>query len=354
MAGKGKRSHMRVVVATTQVPFIHGGAAYMTAALLENLKVRGVGAEHVTRPFRFRPSSEVLRSMDEWAADDADAFDCGPIDRVICLNFPSFYLKHHDKVVWLMHQHRSVYELFGTPYGADASSPESSRLKREITQRDTASLHEATHVHTISKRVSARLKHFNDVESDALYQPPPNFDRYYTSEQLPYIFVPSRLEALKRQDLLLRALAAARAPVAAIFVGEGGCRERFERLAGELGVEARVRFVGRVEPDELIAWYANCLAVFFGPHDEDYGFVTLEAMLSSKPVLTCSDSGGSLEFVHDEETGFVCAPDPAVIASRIDWLWANRGVARELGRAGRSRYESLGISWNAVLDRLLA
>jgi len=345
---------MRVVVATVQVPFINGGAAYMTNGLIRNLRARGIEVEHLTRPFRFGPAKEVQRSMDEWGAENADEFDCGEIERVICLSFPSFYLRHHNKVVWLMHQHRAVYELFGTPYGAVANDPESTQLKEEITRRDVASLSDAKLVCTISRRVSTRLKDFNNIESEPLYQPPPNADRYYCSAQLGYIFVPSRLEALKRQDLLLRAIAKARSPIAAMIAGDGGCRGELERLANQLGIEDRVRFLGRVKLDEMLAWYANSLAVYFGPHEEDYGFVTLEAMLSSKPVLTCTDSGGPLEFVRDTHTGFICEPEPDQLAARIDWLWANRDVARDMGRAGRALYEAQKISWDHVLDRLLA
>lgn len=326
----------------------------MTGGLLAALRGRGIRTELVTRPFRFSPPSEVLRAMNEWEGSDADTYDIGHVDRVICLSFPSFYLRHRNKVVWLMHQHRAVYELFGTNYGADDHDEDAIHLKAEITQRDTASLGAARNVFTISQRVSSRLHHFNDIESTPLYQPPAHSNRYYCSSQLPYIFVPSRLEALKRQDLVFRALAEAHAPVALVVAGEGGCRAQFERLVEESGLESRVRFLGRVDQDEMYAWYANSLAVFFGPYEEDYGFVTLEAMLSSKPVLTCADSGGPLEFVIHGETGFVCSPEPRDIAARIDWLWRNREAARDMGHAGRTRYESLGISWDSVVDTLLA
>ncbi len=345
---------MRVAIAAVHVPFINGGATIMKEGLVRSLEGRGVKVDCISRPFRFRPAKEILRSMDEWEASDADAFDCGVIDRAICINFPSFYLKHHHKLVWLMHQHRAVYELYGTPYGADATRRESARLRRAIHRRDTASLRDAKRVYTISRRVSDRLRQFNGVESVPLYQPPACPERYYCSEQLPYLFAPSRLESLKRQELLIRAISHVRSSVAVVIAGEGGQRENLERLAIELGVESKVRFLGRISQDEMIAWYANALAVFFGPYDEDYGFVTLEAMLASKPVLTCVDSGGPLEFVTDRETGFVCEPDPDEIASRIDWLYANRHAAFDLGRSARAYYDSLDISWRNVVDHLLA
>ena len=58
-------------------------------------------------------------------------------------------------------------------------------------------------------------------------------------------------------------------------------------------------------PDErLIELYANALAVVYAPIDEDYGYVTLQAFLAGKPVITSSDSGGVLEWVEDGVTGW--------------------------------------------------
>ena len=59
-----------------------------------------------------------------------------------------------------------------------------------------------------------------------------------------------------------------------------------------------------------MALYATCRGVLYVPFDEDFGYVTVEAFLSRKPVVTASDSGGPLEFVEDGASGFVAAPEP--------------------------------------------
>ena len=61
--------------------------------------------------------------------------------------------------------------------------------------------------------------------------------------------------------------------------------------APDEGVAARVRFLGEIDDDTLIELYANALAVVYPPFDEDFGYVTLEAFLSKKPVITTSDAG---------------------------------------------------------------
>ncbi|PHM09241.1 hypothetical protein CK516_15780 [Nostoc sp. 'Peltigera malacea cyanobiont' DB3992] len=92
---------------------------------------------------------------------------------------------------------------------------------------------------------------------------------------------------------------------------------------------------------------------FFGSYDEDYGYVTLEAMLAAKPVITCNDSGEAVEFVIDQETGFVVNPEPEAIAQAIDDLYFHQQSAAAMGMAGLERYRTLNISWDNVINKLL-
>jgi glycosyltransferase involved in cell wall biosynthesis len=114
-----------------------------------------------------------------------------------------------------------------------------------------------------------------------------------------------------------------------------------------------VRFVGAVSRAEMIALYARCAAVFFGPLDEDYGYVTLEAMLSGKPVITCTDSGGPLEFVLHGETGWIAEPHPEAVAVALEKVMADPVAAAEMGRAGRERIEAMEIGWDHVVAQLI-
>jgi glycosyltransferase involved in cell wall biosynthesis len=344
---------MRVLVATVQVPFIKGGAESHADGLMNALRARGVDAELVTMPFRFNPPVEVIASMDAWVSQDFERQACGPVDRVICLRFPTFYLKHPRKVVWLIHQHRGVYELFNTQYGEKDTTPDALRLRDEVRRRDTESLATAK-VFANSRRVAERLLKYNGLTSIPLYHPPPNAERYFDGDQLPYIFAPSRLESLKRHDLLLRAMPHVEKPVMALIGGEGGMRAQLERLVDQLDIRDRVKFLGHRGPPDMIPLYANSLGVFFGPYDEDLGYITLEAMLSSKPVITCTDSGGPLEFISHGDGGFVVEPTPEAVAEAINRLASNPILARNLGRGGREKYATLGISWERVVDTLLA
>jgi glycosyltransferase involved in cell wall biosynthesis len=76
-------------------------------------------------------------------------------------------------------------------------------------------------------------------------------------------------------------------------------------------------------------------------------------MLARKPVIVCSDSGGPLEFVRDEENGLIAAPEPEELARALDRIWEDRGRAKQWGEAGFELYQSMNITWPKVVDSLL-
>ena len=87
------------------------------------------------------------------------------------------------------------------------------------------------------------------------------------------------------------------------------------------------------------------------PYQEDYGYVTLEAFLARKPVVTASDSGGTLEFVADGVNGYVCDPTPDALAAAVNRLGADPALAAALGDRGYG--VAAGITWDHVVDRLV-
>jgi glycosyltransferase involved in cell wall biosynthesis len=137
-----------------------------------------------------------------------------------------------------------------------------------------------------------------------------------------------------------------------IVAGEGPLRGRLEDVAAAAGVSGRVSFAGAVEEQALADLYSGALAVIFPPFDEDYGYVTLEAFLSCKPVVTTTDAGGPLEFVDDGITGLVVEPTAEAIGAAMARLDANRRLAQALGDAGFERARP--ITWDGVVERLIA
>ena len=98
-----------------------------------------------------------------------------------------------------------------------------------------------------------------------------------------------------------------------------------------------MRFEGEVSDEALLDLYAGALGVIFPPYDEDFGYVTLEAFLSRKPVVTTTDAGGPMEFVADGVNGRIVPPEPEAIGAAIAALDADRRRAAAMGEAGYER-----------------
>ncbi len=348
---------MHIVIATTQVPFVQGGAEVHARNLQQALMAAGHAAEIVAVPFKWYPPERILDTMLACRLLDLTEANGRRIDRVIGLKFPAYLIPHPDKVLWILHQHRQAYEQWDGPLSDMVHYGNGREVRDAIRLADTRLIPEARAVYTNSENVSRRLKGYCGLASTPLYHPPSNPDGFYCEEAEPYFFFPSRINASKRQLLAVKALALAGGDAKLVFCGESEDDTYYEKLQNEIKdsrLQKRVRFHGRVSEKEKLQLYAHCLGVIYPPFDEDYGYVTLEAMLSSKPVITCTDSGGPLEFIRDGESGCVVEPTPEALAGAMALLRWNYASAAALGRAGRQEYLRKKITWENVVERLLA
>jgi glycosyltransferase involved in cell wall biosynthesis len=256
-----------------------------------------------------------------------------------------------------LHQHRTAYDLWDHPLGDLIYFTNGQMVRDSIREADRSHLGRARSIYANSGNVAARLKRYCDLDSKPLYHPPPGADLFYTKKGEDFLFFPSRLCPSKRQSLLIEALGMTKEPVRVRFAGaadEPGFEKRLKSQARKIGVERRVEFLGEITEEEKREYYATCLAVIYPPIDEDYGYVTLEAMLAAKPVITCSDSGGPLEFVVDNVTGCITEPTPDALAAALDQMWRDRTSAAKWGETARVRYDELGLSWANVVRTLLS
>jgi glycosyltransferase involved in cell wall biosynthesis len=337
----------RVLVCTAQVPFASGGAERHAEGLVREIVAFGHEAELVRLPFKWYPRAEILTSALAWRLLDLSEADGKRVDLVIPMKFPSYLVRHENKVVWLIHQFRQAYDRFGTAESDFTASPEDTRWRELIAESDRTGLTEARKIFTNARNTADRLARFNGIEAEALYHPPPLAGRYRTEAPQGFALAAGRLDAWKRMDLAIGAAAAGKFRL--VIAGDGADRARLEALARKSGAD--VRFAGRVSDDELLGLYATCGAVIFPPADEDYGYIALEAFLSKKPVVTCTDSGGPLEFVIDGENGRVVAPDAAALAEAIGALLADPQKSREFGERGFERVRE--IRWENAVRALL-
>jgi glycosyltransferase involved in cell wall biosynthesis len=342
----------RIAVCTSQVPFVWGGAEILAETLARELSKRDWPVEIVRIPFRWNPKEEILKGYLAWRLIDLTEAEDQPIDLVIATKFPSFAVHHPHKITWLVQQFRQVYDLFGTEYSHFTTSPEDERLRQLIRQIDTRILAESQRLFAISRNVAGRLAHYNGLRAETLYPPPRHEGLYHNDGYGDYVLSVSRLDLLKRVNIIIEAMAHVRTEARLLIVGRGPEWERLKDLARQRGVSDRVEFLGQVNDGQLLDLYANCFAVFYGPRDEDYGLATVEAFKSQKPVLTALDSGGVLEFVEEGATGYIVSPnEPRQLADCIDRLYSNRTLCHQLGGAGFDKVYS--ITWDATVSKLL-
>jgi glycosyltransferase involved in cell wall biosynthesis len=341
-----------VLVCEAQVPFVRGGAELAVSGLVAQLRRRGYRADSVSVPFKWYPKEELPAQAAAWRMIDLSESNGEPIDRVIATKFPTYFVRHSNKVTWLFHQYRAIYELAGTSYSEFGHSEADVRLRDRMMELDRVALGESKHLFSIANNTSARLARYNGMTAETLYHPPPLAEQLRPGPFGNYVLSAGRLELTKRVDLIIKAMAKTRPPLRLMVVGEGPLRAELEALASSLGIPDRVIFTGRVDEHPLVDLYAEALAVVFPPYDEDYGYVTLEGFLARKPVITTTDAGGPLEFVVDGENGFVVEPTPDALAAAIERVASDRALAARLGGAGFERART--ISWDTVVERLVS
>lgn len=343
-----------ILICTTQVPFTKGGAELHVEGLRRALIEAGYNAEIVALPFKWYPPSEIMRGAMAWRMLDLSAANGRPVDLVIGMKFPAYLVAHPNKVLWILHQHRSAYNLWGTEFDDLSTYPEGVRIREWIKYCDEHFIPEARKVFANSNTVASRLKHYNNLDSEVLYHPPPLAGRLRTGEQGDYVFYPSRLEPQKRQQLLIKAMRYVQTPVKLVLAGGSADARHYESLVKQNKVSDRVRMLGFVPDEELLQLYANALAVCYLPFDEDYGYVTLEGMLSGKPVVVTNDSGGAAELIEHEREGFIVEPEPKEIAASLDRLYSDRVLAKRMGESGREKLVAMNLSWENVVKKIIS
>ena len=345
---------MRVLVLSTMVPFVHGGAEELFNHLVGNLQVTaGIQAEGFRIPFTWNPAERLIDEMSV-----ARRLRLDNVDRVIALKFPAYLVPWDDKVLWLLHQYRQAYDLLDAGQSNILDNERGAQIIAAIRMADQTAFAEATQVFTNAPITARRLLHYNGVASTVL-RPPLNDPELFIGEASDgYVLATGRVNAGKRQELLVRALRhspGTRLVIAGPPDTEADA-EAMRRLVELEGVQDRVALHLRFLPrGELASLVNRAQAVAYLPFDEDsYGYCTMEAFQAGKPVLTVTDAGGVLDIVRHGETGLVTPPDPASLGAALTALVERDVQAATLGQAGRAAMAAERLTWSATIERLVA
>lgn len=381
------------IVAPSPVPFVIGGAENLWWGLLDALNARpGIQADLLKVPSPERNMGELLASYRRFSELDLSHFDL-----VISTKYPAWAIRHPRHVVYLQHTLRGLYDCYpqgmpthfdpqtlralGMPshivdalanYRADdveldalldaldaafRRAPQSTcwtfpgpvtraviRLLDAVAMRPDKIVHYAA----ISKVVAAREGYFPVGVDVAVHHHPTNLKGLAAGPQQT-IFSASRLDPAKRIDLIIEGYKRSGVDVPLHIAGSGSDEARLRAAAGN---HPGIRFLGRIPDSVLAQEYAQAICVPFVPRDEDYGLITLEAMLAAKPVIATTDSGGPIELIEDGRTGLIVRPEAASLAGAMRRLTEDRPAALKMGLAAQTR--AAAVSWEALCDALLA
>lgn len=341
----------RIGVVTSAPAGVEGGHLVIARSLVGALNAHGHHAEIITTPTY--PFGHQAREYFETWRTNVRTSRGQTIDHIISTRYPSYAVRHPSHVCWLIHTMREYYDLwerFSVPLSPQGRMKE--RVRRQLIRAADAHFFywHVKALYTISATVQARLPQISRRGSQVLYPPPPPRS-YRCAAFEPYLFVVSRLTPLKRIDLILDALAMPAAQgIRCVIAGEGESESALRAQATRLGLDNRVTFLGRISDDQLVDHLGRCRAVVFVPLQEDYGFVTVEAFASGKPVITTTDSGGPAELITDNVTGRVVPATPAALAEACAALMHGPDLAERFGAAGQT--VAAGMQWPDVAATL--
>lgn len=269
-------------------------------------------------------------------------------DIVVSTKAPTWLVRHPHHVCYLVHTIRVFYDMFDDAFPDAADDLLAQRELIHNIDSAALSLPRCQAVFAIGCEVSRRLRKWNRLEAETLH-PPLWTNHFHIGEPGDYLLIPGRLHAWKRVDLAIRAMQFVNPSLRLVITGTGEAEAELRALAAG---NPRIEFRGRVTDEELTKLYAGALAVPFVPLREDYGYITLEAFASGKPVVTCADSGEAAAIVGLTNGGFVVPPDPVAIAHALNRLRDNPALVDKMGQFGRKWVARL--SWSDVVERLIS
>ena len=345
---------MKVLVLNTMVPFLRGGAEALAEQLVRRLNAtQGVQAELLRIPFKREPAE---RLIDEILI--CRSMRLSGTDVMIGLTFPAYLVPHNCKRLWLLHQYRQAYDLWDAGQSNIPNTPRGRDIRKAVIEADNRCFRDCEKI-LATRLVAHRLLHYNSFDSEIMMAPLNDPELFVGGDYGSYVFCGGRINAGKRQHLLVEAMRFTRSNVKLVVAGPADTPADAARLLDSVeryDLGNRVYLDLGFLPRERIAKYVNeALACAYLPGDEDsVGDVTMEAFSAAKPVLTVSDSGGLLDIVRDGDTGLVVEPDPERLAAAIDRLANNRNATIEMGKEGRVRWSGMNVTWPATIERLLA
>lgn len=379
------------IVAPCPQPFIVGGAEKLWWGLARYFnEFTDHQADIIKLPSPEANFWELIDSYQRFSSLQLDGFDL-----VVSGKYPAWMIRHPRHVCYMLHRLRGLYDAYSgpmlQPLGNYPNAIHELLLLMENNRRRRAILPELferlaviayqdneskaafdfpgplsravvhflddlaldpAHISrfvAIARTVAERTNYFPEGVEVAIAHPPSNLNLIPSENIGSYFLTVSRLDRPKRIDLIIEAMRHVDTDTKLLIAGVGPDEERLRMLATH---DPRVKFLGFKSDAELIKLYQNALAVPFVPYQEDYGLVTIEAMMAAKPVITVKDAGGPTELVRHGKNGLVTDPNPIALGRALTQLVTNSELVQNLGINAQKDAEQ--VNWRTVTDTLLS
>ncbi len=380
------------IVAPCAVPFVVGGAENLYWGLENYINTH---SDHVADIVKLpSPENDFWRLLDSYRR--FSELDLSGFDTIVSCKYPAWMVEHPRHVVYLQHKLRGLYDTYRGALKLPHAAARSEGVLRLLDAADQLSWDTATPVDVfaavdalkaegrpdelaliefpgpIARHVLHALDQYalspqrihkygaisQEVVSRADYFPPdvavtamhhPTGKRIRPGKYENYLFTASRLDGPKRIGLLVEAMRYVQADISLKIAGTGPEQAALREAAGD---DPRIELLGHVGEHELEQLYADALGVLFVPFKEDYGLITLEAMLAAKPVVTTDDAGGPTELVRHGVNGWIAKPTARSLAAAIDELAADPSRAAQMG--GQGAQLAAEVAWGPLLDWIVS
>ena len=343
---------MKIALFNSAIPFVRGGSELLADDLKSQLETRGYEVKLFRLPFI--EDFEVGIFLN---ALSAQLLNFDDYDLLISFKWPAYLAVHKCKNLWLFHQLRQVYDLFGKSHGLE-NNDLGNAIKEMVVQVDTLALNDANKIFAISNSAK-RLEKYNNIKASVMHAPLLNSEKYHKTSYGDYFYCASRIDTMKRQILAVEAMRYTKSDVKLILDGVCGDEAFLNDIYSIINdhkLNKKITINANFVPEETkINRYANCLASIYLPVDEDSpGFVTFEAFYSHKTLITAADSGGVVDFVKNGENSFVVEPSPQAIAEKMDYLYEQKHIAKQMGKKAYEFIVEQNVNWDDTIRRLLA
>jgi len=373
------------LIAPSPIPFTVGGAEKFYWGLQEYInKNTAHQCELIKIPVKEDNFWNLVESYYKFYSFDVSYFDA-----VITSKYPAWMIKHDNHHIYMLHCLRGLYDTYPPPaklssnfntkhsgvkailkyidsdgsninglfqilleLQKDTSVPDDTYIfpgpfiKKIITFFDKKAMKNVKSFSAISKTVAGRKEYFPDDKNINVIYPPSNLTNF-KNESYKYFFTVSRIDEAKRIRMIIEAYLKTDADIPLKIAGTGPLMQGLQELSKD---DSRIEFLGFISDEELINYYANAFAVIFIPYEEDYGLITIEAMMSEKAVITFTDSGGVKEFVEDGKTGFISKPSIELLKENIEKANKDIEFVIKMGRQAKKRVEN--ITWENTFNFL--